>query len=304
MYQFTSLRIFSIILFGDNMKNELMVKLIKSYQKNKQIIGVGHCKFYPTCSEYALRTYEKFNFFYATLLVGIRILRCNPLSRRRPYPVKLTKKEKDDIKFINNLKKDFDNDFIEYTLGINEIKDLTEGEFYNYLYDYYYLPKHPTTNVKDDLVFASRYIVSSKKLDFDFNDKLDKTFCEYLDYVKKLYEKGLIKMLPKKEIPNLSNLFLIPVDALTLEDILKDQLDKSIIVINNYDKDIYIEGYDVITYQKGDFKKFVKGLHNVIIKTTNFDIFKHLPLIDYSINFYNRNEEINYFYNLNKKKPN
>jgi putative membrane protein insertion efficiency factor len=76
------------------MKNEIMVKLIKSYQKNKQIIGVGHCKFYPTCSEYALRTYEKFNFFYATLLVGIRILRCNPLSKGGYDPVPDSKSKK------------------------------------------------------------------------------------------------------------------------------------------------------------------------------------------------------------------
>ena len=34
----------------------------------------------------------------------------------------------------------------------------------------------------------------------------------------------------------------------------------------------------------------------------NFDIFKHLPDIDYSINFFDTAKEINYFYNLNKKK--
>ena len=147
------------------MKNQVAVKLIKSYQKNKQIIGVGHCKFYPTCSQYALETYEKFNFFYASLLVGIRILRCNPLARRRPYPVKLTKKEKADILFINNLKKDFDNDFIEYVLGINKQVDLTEQEFYNYIYDYYYMPSNPTSNIKteEDLVFGTRYIISTNK---------------------------------------------------------------------------------------------------------------------------------------------
>ena len=47
-------------------KNEFAVKLIKSYQKNKSVIGVGHCKFYPTCSNYAIETYKKFNFFHRT----------------------------------------------------------------------------------------------------------------------------------------------------------------------------------------------------------------------------------------------
>ena len=64
--------------------------LIRLYQR---IPGPWHnqCRYYPTCSNYAIETYKKFNFFYASLLVGIRILRCNALAKRRYYPVKLTK---------------------------------------------------------------------------------------------------------------------------------------------------------------------------------------------------------------------
>lgn len=287
------------------MKNQLAIKLIKSYQKNKQIIGVGHCKFYPTCSEYALKTYEKFNFFYATLLVGIRILRCNPLSRRRPYPVKLTKKEKANIKYIETLKKDFDNDFIEYVLGINELDNLTEETFYNYLYDYYYLPPHPTSLVdtKEDLVFGSRYLISKNKHPKCFNETHTKTFEEYLNYVDLLYRHGLLKVKPKENHGQNNSLNLIPIDSLTIEEILLDQSDKNKIIVNNYSEDLVISGYEVIELVNNkDFLKIIKDKNKVIIKTKNFDIFKYLPYIDYSINFFEDSNNINYFYNLNKKK--
>lgn len=38
------------------------------------------CKYYPSCSEYAFRTYETHGFFRATLLSLWRLLRCNPFS--------------------------------------------------------------------------------------------------------------------------------------------------------------------------------------------------------------------------------
>ena len=287
------------------MKNQVAVKLIKSYQKNKQIIGVGHCKFYPTCSQYALETYEKFNFFYASLLVGIRILRCNPLARRRPYPVKLTKKEKADILFINNLKKDFDNDFIEYVLGINKQENLTEQEFYNYIYDYYYMPSNPTSNIKteEDLVFGTRYIISTNKtrLNYEVNNVL--SFDDYLSYTNKLYDQGLLKFKPVKQNQNINHLNLIPIDSLSINDILSDHLDKSIIVVNNYDDDLIMKGYEVIKLtNNSNFLKTIKDKQNIIVLTNNFDIFKYLPYIDYSINFFKESNSINYFYNINKKK--
>ncbi len=287
------------------MKNQVAVKLIKSYQKNKQIIGVGHCKFYPTCSEYALETYQKFNFFYASILVGIRILCCNPLARRRPYPVKLTKKEKADISFINLLKQNFDNDFIEYVLNINKLPNLTANSFYNYIYDYYYLPSNPTSpvTINDDLVFGTRYIVSNKKERKNIEIINDKTFQEYLSYVDKLYEHGLLNVKP--EIGPITNntLNLIPIDSLSLEDILKDQQNLNIIVVNNYNGDISLDGFEVVNLTNNkEFMKVIKNKQKLIVKTNSFDIFKYLPSIDYSINFFEKQDEINYFYNLNKKK--
>lgn len=75
-------------------KNKLAVKMIKFYQRNKAIIGTGRCKHYPSCSHYAVEAYQKFNFFYASILVAWRILRCNPFTRKVYDPVPLTKEEK------------------------------------------------------------------------------------------------------------------------------------------------------------------------------------------------------------------
>ena len=79
-------------------RNKLAISLIKKYQKNKQVIGVGRCKHYPSCSHYAIEAYEKFNFFYASLLVFWRILRCNPFTKKVYDPVPLTKEKKRKLK--------------------------------------------------------------------------------------------------------------------------------------------------------------------------------------------------------------
>lgn len=78
--------------------NNLAIKAIKKYQKNKALIGSGRCRHFPTCSNYGIECFQKFNFFKASILVGLRILRCNPLFKRGYDPVPLTKAEKLEIK--------------------------------------------------------------------------------------------------------------------------------------------------------------------------------------------------------------
>ena len=44
-------------------------------------LGMGSCcRFYPTCSDYALEAYKRFSFLEATKLVFKRLLRCRPLG--------------------------------------------------------------------------------------------------------------------------------------------------------------------------------------------------------------------------------
>ena len=44
-------------------------------------LGVGQCKYHPSCSQYAIDAYKEFGFCKGTLLAGWRLLRCNPWSR-------------------------------------------------------------------------------------------------------------------------------------------------------------------------------------------------------------------------------
>ena len=44
-----------------------------------QIIG-GRCKYYPSCSQYALDAYQHYGVVRGTILTGWRLLRCNPFS--------------------------------------------------------------------------------------------------------------------------------------------------------------------------------------------------------------------------------
>lgn len=72
--------------------NKLAIKMIHWYQKGDD--RPHRCRHIPTCSEYGLECYEKFNFIKASFLTGYRIIRCNPLNRKVYDPVPLSKKEK------------------------------------------------------------------------------------------------------------------------------------------------------------------------------------------------------------------
>jgi len=59
---------------------KFLIKLIKLYQK---VPGRFHnnCKFYPTCSNYAIEAITKYGSIKGSFLAIKRILKCNPLSR-------------------------------------------------------------------------------------------------------------------------------------------------------------------------------------------------------------------------------
>ena len=40
----------------------------------------ARCKYHPSCSAYALEAYREFGFARGSVLVGWRLLRCNPWS--------------------------------------------------------------------------------------------------------------------------------------------------------------------------------------------------------------------------------
>ncbi|MCR5740892.1 MAG: membrane protein insertion efficiency factor YidD [Gammaproteobacteria bacterium] len=68
------------------MKNKWAIKLIRAYQSSTQDKRKT-CKYEPTCSNYAIDAYSNYNFFYASILVFWRILRCNPFSKGGYDPI-------------------------------------------------------------------------------------------------------------------------------------------------------------------------------------------------------------------------
>lgn len=65
---------------------KLSIYLIKLYQK---IPGIWHfnCRYYPTCSQYAIEAIEEYGFFGGWYLAIKRIIRCNPFGRYGYDPV-------------------------------------------------------------------------------------------------------------------------------------------------------------------------------------------------------------------------
>ena len=65
-----------------------MILLIRFYQKNISPLLGSHCRFAPTCSQYALQAFEKYGFFKGFYLSSKRILKCNPLFKGGYDPLK------------------------------------------------------------------------------------------------------------------------------------------------------------------------------------------------------------------------
>ena len=51
---------------------------IKTYQIFISPLLGNNCRYYPTCSNYALEALQEYNLFVALKFIFIRILKCNP----------------------------------------------------------------------------------------------------------------------------------------------------------------------------------------------------------------------------------
>ena len=58
-----------------------LIKIIKFYQILISPHLGSNCKFYPTCSNYAIEALRKYGFFKGLYLSVSRILKCNPWSQ-------------------------------------------------------------------------------------------------------------------------------------------------------------------------------------------------------------------------------
>ena len=65
----------------------LCIFFIRLYQKFISPLIGPHCRFTPTCSQYAVEAYAKHGFWKGSVLTVWRILRCNPFGKGGFDPV-------------------------------------------------------------------------------------------------------------------------------------------------------------------------------------------------------------------------
>jgi putative membrane protein insertion efficiency factor len=66
-----------------------MISIIRFYRKYlSPLKGKPSCRFYPTCSQYAIDAINKYGAFKGTFLAILRILKCHPFHPGGYDPVK------------------------------------------------------------------------------------------------------------------------------------------------------------------------------------------------------------------------
>ncbi|MDR0968015.1 MAG: membrane protein insertion efficiency factor YidD [Holosporaceae bacterium] len=60
---------------------KFLILSIRAYQKTISPYLRPRCKFYPTCSEYAILAIKSRGVFIGVFKTIFRLLRCNPLSK-------------------------------------------------------------------------------------------------------------------------------------------------------------------------------------------------------------------------------
>ena len=219
--------------------NESLIKLIKKYQNNKPPGTPARCVHYPTCSNYSIECYKKFNFFKATFLTIKRILFCTPLNRKFYDPVPYTKEEKMINKELDKLAEGIEDILLEH---YQKYPQMELNDFIKLIYQNSFGPRHMHNPSKEDVLkyldeeikvvtneteiiedIGNGYVrvylskeTNIEKMSNDFlNSMIEDTYTETnirvfyrkLNILIKLIKKGSIK-LPKKESINLVNEYL------------------------------------------------------------------------------------------------
>lgn len=72
------------------MLSKIFIVLIKVYQYGISPLSPPCCRYTPTCSEYALEAFKRYNLAKAAFLTIKRIGKCNPFGGSGFDPVPLT----------------------------------------------------------------------------------------------------------------------------------------------------------------------------------------------------------------------
>lgn len=69
---------------------KLLIKIIKLYQKTP-LAYHSYCRFYPTCSNYAIEALDRYGTVKGLYLTIKRLLRCHPYGKSGYDPVPMKK---------------------------------------------------------------------------------------------------------------------------------------------------------------------------------------------------------------------
>lgn len=67
---------------------KILLLIIRFYRKQISPMKKPCCRFYPTCSQYAIDAIEKYGAFKGFFMALWRVLRCNPFCKGGYDPVK------------------------------------------------------------------------------------------------------------------------------------------------------------------------------------------------------------------------
>jgi putative membrane protein insertion efficiency factor len=65
----------------------IAISALRFYRKYLSMMNLRCCRFYPSCSEYAIDAITKYGVFSGSLRSAWRLLRCNPFSKGGYDPV-------------------------------------------------------------------------------------------------------------------------------------------------------------------------------------------------------------------------
>ncbi|MDR3165837.1 MAG: membrane protein insertion efficiency factor YidD [Synergistaceae bacterium] len=70
-----------------NLPRNIAIAAIKAYQKFLSPMLGPHCRFHPTCSQYALEAFQKYGFLKGMILSVRRLAKCGPWNPGGEDPV-------------------------------------------------------------------------------------------------------------------------------------------------------------------------------------------------------------------------
>jgi uncharacterized protein len=67
---------------------KIVINIIKLYQRRISPLKKPSCRFYPTCSQYAIDAVSRYGAFRGSIMAVIRISKCHPFHPGGHDPVK------------------------------------------------------------------------------------------------------------------------------------------------------------------------------------------------------------------------